>query len=73
MLMENIPAGEPTIEELIAKALASGVINEEFAEDLHYSEDLEEALGMFYTRMTEQGRDPKFLLKQWGITIDSTE
>jgi hypothetical protein len=71
--MENVSADEPTVEELVTKALEAEVINEEFAEDLRASADLEEALGMFYTHIIEEGGDPETLLQQLNITIDPAE
>ena len=71
--MENLSSDEPTVEELVAKALAANVIDEEFAEDLRGSTDLEEALGMFYTYITEESHhDPTDLLQQRNI-IDPTD
>jgi|GEM_PF-5276959 len=66
--MENPELNEPTVEELIAKALAAEVIDQEFAEDLRDSTDFEEALGMFYTYVIEKGDDPEALLTEWGIS-----
>lgn len=62
-------AEEPTVEELVTKALAAGAIDEAFAEDLRNSADLEEALGMFYTFVITEGADPEALLQEWGITV----
>jgi hypothetical protein len=62
-----IKKSTPTVEELVTKALEAGVIDEEFAEDLRSSADLEEALGMFYTHAIEQGDEPDELLRQWRI------
>jgi hypothetical protein len=59
---------EPTVEELVTKALAADVIDQEFAGDLRSSADLEEALGMFYTYALEHGNDPEALLAEWDIT-----
>lgn len=56
------------MEELVTKALAANVIDQDFAEDLRGSADLEEALGMFYTHVIEKGDDPEALLTEWGIT-----
>lgn len=61
---------KPTVEELTTKALTAGVIDQEFAEDLRESADLEEALGMFYTHALEHGNDPEALLAEWGITLN---
>jgi hypothetical protein len=65
--MESQSTDEPTIEELVTKALGANVIDEEFAEELRGSEDLEEALGMFYTHTFEQGDNPEALLRGWDI------
>lgn len=66
--METPQPNEPTIEELVTKALAANMIDQEFAGDLRSSADLEEALGMFYTYVIEKGDDPEALLAEWGIT-----
>lgn len=66
--MENPQLNEPTVEELVTKALEADVIDQEFAEELRESADLEEALGMFYTYVIEKGDDPEVLLAEWGIT-----
>jgi hypothetical protein len=71
--VENLPPDEPTVEELVTKALTEGVIDEDFAEDLRNSADLEEALGMFCTHTIEEGNDPELLLQQWNITVDPSE
>lgn len=64
-----LKADEPTTNELIAKAVKAGVIDQEFAQDMRGA-SLEEALGMFYTHAIEQGEDPDELLREWGIAID---
>lgn len=64
---------QPTTEELVAKALGAEVIDEDFAIELRVSADLDEALGIFYTYVIEQGEDPETLLRKWNIVIDSTE
>lgn len=69
--MGNSQSNEPTVEELIAKALAADVIDQEFAGDLRSSADLEEALGMFYAYALEHGNDPEVLLVEWDITEQS--
>ena len=71
--MQNPAENIPTVEELIAKALAAEAIDEEFSEDLRSSADLDEALGMFYTYVIEQGGDPELLLRQWNMITDSPE
>lgn len=60
------------MEELAAKALEAEVIDQDFAEDLCDSADLEVALGMFYTYVIEKGDDPKALLIEWGF-IEQTD
>lgn len=71
--MKNSAQNTPAVEELVTKALAADVIDEGFAEDLRCSSDLDEALGMFYTYVIEQGDDPEELLRQWNIITDSSE
>lgn len=73
--MDNASTNEPTVEELVAKALRANVIDQEFAGDLRSSADLEEALGMFYTYALEQGDgdDPEALLRGWGIIEQGDE
>lgn len=63
----TLPENEPNIEELVTRALADGVIDSEFAEELRGYDDLEEALGMFYTHAISEERDPEELLRHWGI------
>ena len=58
---------EPTVEELVSKALEVNMIDAESADDLRGCDDLEEALGVFYGYMTDQGEDPDVLLADWGI------
>ena len=69
-LYRRLKTKEPTVEELITKALEAEVIDQEFAEELRDSADLEEALGMFYTYVIEEGGDPEELLREWNITAD---
>lgn len=71
--MGSDPQIEPTTEELVTKALAAGVIDQDFADDLRDSEDLNEALGMFYTHITSEGGQPDDLLVEWGIIEPTTE
>lgn len=71
--MASIPTGESTVEELVTKALAAKVIDAEFADDMRGAADMEDALGMFYTHVIEQGDDPEALLWEWNIITDSTK
>ncbi len=58
----------PTIEELVTKALNAQVIDTDTAEELRASEDMEEALGMFFSYVIQEDQgDPEGLLKSWGI------
>jgi hypothetical protein len=66
--LDDASTNEPTVEELVTKALAADVIDPEFARDLRSSADLQEVLGMFYTYVIEKGDDPKALLAEWDIT-----
>lgn len=59
---------EPTVDELVDKALQAGAIDAVFAEELRASADIGEAIGMFYTYALEAGNDPDALLAEWEIT-----
>ncbi len=65
--MENKPKDEPTVDELVEKALGAKVIDNEFADDIRNSADIEEALGMFYTHIIDEGGYPDDLLVEWDI------
>ena len=56
--MDNTSTNEPTVEELVTKALAAEVIDQEFAGDLRSSADLEEALSAFYAYIIEGAATP---------------
>jgi hypothetical protein len=61
---------EPTIEELVGKALASETIDDEFAGELRGCTTFGEALEAFYNRLTQEGQDPEPLLSEWNIIVD---
>ena len=65
--MDGSWASEPTVEELVAKALAAGAITEEFAEELREYAELSDALGEFYTYIIADSGDPDAMLREWNI------
>jgi len=70
--VESKAQEEPTVDELVEKALQAKVIDAEFAEELRGSADMEDALGMFYTYVIEKGESPDELLAEWGIIEPTT-
>jgi hypothetical protein len=65
----STPESEPTVEELAYKAEAAGAVDHEAAEAMRQCADLESALSMFYTYVTDEDGDPEALLREWGIII----